>query len=391
MKRWLCLFFAALLGFGAQIGLAEERRSSQCFLAHYMPWFEVSPAGPRWGWHWTMNAVDPGQIVNGLPRIAAHAHPLIGPYDSGDAAVLEYHLLTMKLAGIDGVIVDWYGLQDFRDYALLHRNTVKLIEQVEKLGMKFVICYEDQTVPALVEAGRLKPGERVSHTQREIRWMADHWFSLKSYVRLDDRPVLLSFGQTGLSDVEWSACLKALAPVDYFSLHLRRSAAVGAFDWPIPSQGRNAVERFQRDARSWPRSIPVVYPRFVDFYSEAKVGPSYGRIEDRAGTTFRELLDQAITSQQPVVQIATWNDWGEGTIIEPSHEYQFRDLETIWQVRPSHSPAGIARKPEDLRLPLRLLGQRQAARTPEEIRTCDTASQRLASGRLAESEQLLSP
>ena len=28
-----------------------------------------------------------------------------------------------ELAGIDGVIVDWYGLKRFRDYPLLHRNT----------------------------------------------------------------------------------------------------------------------------------------------------------------------------------------------------------------------------------------------------------------------------
>ena len=52
----------------------------------------------------------------------------------------------MKLAGIDGVIVDWYGLTDYRDYAVLHRNTTRMLQQCERLKMKFVICYEDQTI-----------------------------------------------------------------------------------------------------------------------------------------------------------------------------------------------------------------------------------------------------
>lgn len=54
----------------------------------------------------------------------------------------------MKLAGIHGVIVDWYGLTDFRDYAILHRNTTRVLEAAERLKMKFVICYEDQTILA---------------------------------------------------------------------------------------------------------------------------------------------------------------------------------------------------------------------------------------------------
>ena len=96
-------------------------------------------------------------------EIASQHYPLIGPYDSSDPDVIEYHLLTMKLAGIDGVIVDWYGLQQFRDYPILHRSTRRLVEQVERLKMKFVICYEDQTIPASVQANRIADVGRVDH------------------------------------------------------------------------------------------------------------------------------------------------------------------------------------------------------------------------------------
>ncbi len=55
----------------------------------------------------------------------------------------------MKLAGIDGVICRLDGQTDLRDYAILHRNTTRLLQQCERLKMKFVICYEDETRPFL--------------------------------------------------------------------------------------------------------------------------------------------------------------------------------------------------------------------------------------------------
>ena len=65
----------------------------------------------------------------------------------------------------------------------------------------------------------------------------------------------------------------------------------------------------------------MAFPRFVDFYAEAKVGKSYGRIDDNQGKSFRTMLKQSLQSNASVVQLATWNDWGEGTQIEPSIEF----------------------------------------------------------------------
>jgi hypothetical protein len=191
------------LQFGGRVQSEELQTAHQpqrLVLAHYMPWFAARPVSQVWGWHWTMNAFDPETMKEGKRQIASQYYPLVGPYDSNDADVLEYHLLLMKLSGIDGVIVDWYGLTDLHDYKILHRNTKHLVEQVTRLGMKFAICYEDQTIPALEKAGRLSAEDRVTHVKRELVWMADNWFKVKSYVRLEGRSVLLSFGQSGLTE-----------------------------------------------------------------------------------------------------------------------------------------------------------------------------------------------
>ena len=139
--------------------------SPPLILAHYMPWHESLPHSGHWGWHWTMDHFDPNQIVDGRRQLASHFYPLAGCYDSGDPDLLEYHLQLMKLAGIDGVIVDWYGLTNLHDYAILHRNTKRLVQIANRLGMKFAICYEDQTVPALIKAKR-SPCRESSHSCR---------------------------------------------------------------------------------------------------------------------------------------------------------------------------------------------------------------------------------
>ena len=276
-----------LIAFALPIKPASAEDKSPLVLAHYMPWYVAKPTSKAWGWHWTMNHFDPEKVTDEKREIASHFYPTIGPYDSGDPHVIEYHLLTMKLAGLDGVIVDWYGLTDLYDYAILHRNTTKLIEQAERFGMKFIICYEDQTIPALVKAKRIKESDRVAHAVNEIKWLDDNWFKLTGYVRVRKQPALLSFGHAGLKDEEWSECLQSLErPISYFSEHYMRNRALGMYDWPIPSKGIAATTSFNRKLKKVSYAIPVAYPRFVDIYKQAKVKDGYGLIEDNNGRTF---------------------------------------------------------------------------------------------------------
>ena len=372
------ILLSSLIGNSAS-GSAGPNAERPLVLAHYMPWYMAKPHSTIWGWHWTMNHFAPDTQVKGRRDIASHYYPLIGPYDSGDADVLEYQLLTMKMAGIDGVIVDWYGLSKFRDYAFLHKNTQRLVEQLERLGMKFAICYEDQTIPALVKAERIKESDRVSHAAEELKWLSENWFELKSYVRIDGKPALLSFGQTGLSDQEWTECLKAADfAISYFSEHHRRASAIGAFDWPIPKQGLTANAKFRKNSKAWPFAVQVAFPRFVDVYKKAGLHDGYGLVEDKDGTTFRTSFADAMKTGSAIVQIATWNDWGEGTQIEPSKEYGYRDLEFVQKTQRQVLGQGFKFTSGDLRLPAALLKLRQNKSVP--LEALDKAAALLADG-----------
>lgn len=65
----------------------------------------------------------------------------------------------------------------------------------------------------------------------------------------------------------------------------------------------------------------VAYPGFHDFYPDGGWEPSYFYIAHDGTNTFRRTLERGVASDVPMIQIGTWNDYGEGTMIEPTREF----------------------------------------------------------------------
>ena len=126
--------------------------------------------------------------------------------------------------------------------------------------------------------------------------------------------------------------------------------------------GRQAQDAFYRESKNWPLGIAVAFPRFHDIYEQAKAHPSWGSIDDEKGKTFSSTLETALKSGLPLVQICTWNDWGEGTMIEPSREFGFRDLEVVQRLRRQYIEPGFPSRTEDLKLPVRLFKLRKESK-----------------------------
>ncbi|HEV7926008.1 MAG TPA: hypothetical protein VGR14_11660, partial [Verrucomicrobiae bacterium] len=208
-------------------------------MVHYMPWFVSQPYSGSWGWHWTMNHFNPNIInpTNGEQQIASWYYPLIGPYDSADPAVLEYHVLLMKLSGIDGVVVDWYGMDNFNDYALNNARTLDLLNYTHKAGLLFSLCYEDATIKQEVTGGFITAADAVAHAQQTMLYAQTNFFNDASFLRWQSLPVLLNFGpQYFTNSSDWSSNFSVLSATDqpvFFTEDNRLvPVGTGAFDWP---------------------------------------------------------------------------------------------------------------------------------------------------------------
>ncbi len=347
---------------------ASAQKPTPPIVVHYMPWFVAKPYSENWGWHWTMNAGDSGPFnpdrvaKNGHLCIASHYYPEIGPYDSADPVVQEYHLQLMKIAGLSGLIADWYGKSDLNDFGVIRAAFQKLLPAAAKYHLKVGVCYEDQTIPQRVKAGKLDVASRISAAKEDLEWLKQALFAGAVCLRVGDKPLLLSFGQTGLTDAEWKETL-AGETVAYYSEHNRRSAADGAFDWPLPSLGPASVDRFYKQhSAPGERFIATAFTRFDDVYAEGNAGASFPKMADEKGELLHRTLQQALKSGADLVQIATWNDWGEGTGIEPTSQFGTRDLQTVQAASAISQKAGW--KPEDLSIPLRVYRMKRANPAP---------------------------
>jgi len=360
MRKFASLAVSALCLGALPITAAHSApaKSPHYLLAHYMPWFEANPTLHKWGWHWTMGHMNPDQMTKGRREIASRYYPLIGPYDSNDPDTLECHVLLMKLAGIDGVLIDWYGMDDYLDYGLNNRNTLHMIQYIKRAGLHYGIVYEEQTVPKLMEGNIITGTDPVPHGKRVLQWMQQQWFSDPAYITLSGKPVFLVFGGGYFKGDQWQQIFSSIStPLTFFTEDNRRPPADGAFAWPNPSAGlegsRKQTDTFYTEAAHWPTFMPAAYPRFEDFYQQTG-GHSWGQIDDQGGKTYVETLERSLKSGAPITQLVTWNDWGEGTIIEPSLEFGYRDLEVTQRLRRKYLDPRFHYTPTDLRLPIAL-------------------------------------
>jgi hypothetical protein len=297
--------------------LSIEKTYTRKIYAHFMPWFEVG------GLHWSMNA------RNSATGVASWYTPMIGEYSSEDPVVIEYQLLTMKYAGIDGVLIDWPGLNGANDLPHNKAAAEALIDRTAAFGLEFGVVYEDQDA---VSADAAK---------NDLSYARDNYFSKPNYVKVNGQPALLVFGPQKFTNAgDWSNILSVFATKPtFFSLWYNSDAggnAQGQFAW-IAQNGLKGVADFDNglDGGNHGLMIPIVYPGFNSYYAAGGwPGPtwklSYTLEQDNSegGDTFSSTFELGMYAGDPL-QIATWNDYGEGTMIEPTKEFQYRFLTTL--------------------------------------------------------------
>jgi hypothetical protein len=353
----LTFFFSFALRMGAQPAPVSKSNPVKIFM-HYMPWFDA-PQNPvagqnySWGWHWTMNTRNPNIVdANGRRQIASHYYPLIGAYASNDPHVVEYHLLLMKLSGIDGVIMDWYGSEGSNgDVGSLLNNSNALINRTAAVGVKFGLILEDRFWGNIQQA------------RNSLAYARDNYFNKSNYIRhgSGNDPLVGVFGPiTHQTPSAWSDILShAGEDVEFLPLWYENgdagANADGEYAW-IYSDYLTGLQNFYANRAPGLKTVMgVAYPGFNDYYVQGGAGQSYFFIPENNGATLNETLNKYDQHKANLdfLQLATWNDFGEGTIFEPTVENGYKYLARIQQY------AGVPYNENDLKNVYRLFTLRK--------------------------------
>lgn len=303
---------------------------------HYMSWFEtkVSSSNNQWGYHWTMANKNPDNMdANGRREIAAHYYPLIGPYHSGDKDVIENHLLMMKYAGIDGILIDWYGTYNLNDYRMVKENTDQLVALLDKVGMEYAIVYEDRFLGNIVQA-RLAP-TAVSAAKTDLNFLQSNYFGDSNYININNKPLLLNFGPITLTTpAEWTSAFSDLSTKPTFLTLWNESSEAGAnasgeYAW-VYKNSSYLTDFYQNTVPKLSVAMGSAYPGFHDFYAEGGTSTTIGwSIAHNNGATLDETLALSKAANLEYLQLITWNDFGEGTMFEPTVEFGYTYVEKV--------------------------------------------------------------
>jgi len=327
-------------------------------LAHYMPWFQIEK-GPgqtartweHWRWDGPGPHHDPERRAEGLRDIASVYYPLIGPYDSRSRAVIRYHLQTARAAGIQGFIVDWYGIGDNTDAPI-----PLLLDEADRLGMRVALCYEEKI--NFLWRGVKSRQEAIRDATADLKYLVSHYTAHPAYLRRNGKPLILQFDGWGdgplgpkyFTPEELKRILSSLpVPVAYCRQGLTPAyhpEIPGAFQWW--SSNADDIRGFAEQSRR------MIQENKLAFFAN-EISPGFddtgvwgwgdgARVTPRAGLSLlKATFDLAFTAQPEFIQIVTWNDFNEGTVIEPTREkgFQYLDALATWWAQKKGTPVDL--------------------------------------------------
>ena len=300
-------------------------------LAFYYGWYGNPQVSGRWvHWH---------EVDEAKRSIGSSTHyPQLGPYDSHDPKIVEQHCRWAKEVGIDGFIVSWWQPNDFHDQGL-----PLLLETAQRFGLEVTAYFE--TVPNNDRTKALN----------DVLYLLERYGKHPAWLKLDGKPVLFVYGRA-IGQIGLNSWLWVIGEVNrryeggavFIGDQISRQAArvfdgIHTYNITGNTQGKSVDE-----IRSWAQKT---FPQWVAIAGDGRIAcltiiPGYddSKLPDRkpprpiterhGGQTYRVFWEAVLQANPDWVLITSWNEWHEGSEIEPSVEHGDRELKTTAEFAP---------------------------------------------------------
>jgi len=382
MKR-LCILAAALL-----TAASCTVKSDYDVAAYIWPAFHDDP---RWA---EIGLFPEGKgewesIYKAEPKYEGHRQPRVplwGYLDEADPKTQEKVIRTATKYGVNTFIFDWYWYEN-RPFLEAPLNAFLQAKNNEK--MKFYLMWANHTANSYWDRDEYDKNKvyfRGETSPEVFEGFCDHlindYFSKPNYYRIDGKPVFaiyeLSTFINGMGGIE-----QAKAELDWFrkkcedaglgGLHLQAIlwGAIPASLTGVPGDttstqdntvrylGFNSLTNYQwchfvplKEYEAWGDeavkkfdefgsqfSIPYFPHVSVDWDNNPRFpGPAQTAVTEVTPAKFKKFLYKAKEyadahpDQTPLITINAWNEWSEGSYLEPDTEFKYGFLEAVKEV-----------------------------------------------------------
>ncbi|HEX6702964.1 MAG TPA: hypothetical protein VF101_19730 [Gaiellaceae bacterium] len=278
--RRALIILALVAGVGAGAARSEARTA-----VFYYPWYGTQARDGsylHWRQHWRLPPFD----------IASNFYPARGAYSSGDPRVVAAQMGEIADAGIDEVVTSWWGWGSFEDarlpavIAAARANGLRVAAHIEPYGGRTI-----ESVAADVQHLR-SLGITDFYVYRPVQFAAEEWAALLS----------------GLDGVR----VFAETPLVGFAA---RAGFDGVYTYDVLSYGGGTFARLCAAAH---RVKLLCLPSVGPGYAASRATGDRRMKPRRRGKTYDEMWRSALRARADEVTITSYNEWSEGTQIEPA-------------------------------------------------------------------------
>lgn len=322
-------------------------------------------------------------------------NPVLGEYNSRDEKVIEKHVDLAKKAGIDFFLINWANADSWDDITLkehylknpkskeikfcLHYDSSLTLNRITT-ERSYDYDFNDQYSPLK------KKGEKFLE---DFEYLNENYFNHPQYLKIDGRPVVYIYNVSSFRNISAhfdKLKIKGIEPFLVADVVYWAGTKVNkrnlSFLWnnsPKESvkkinraMGRLSLEKYEKDfslskyfdaisgynmynpnrVDSFLKNIDALYKKFSDYaknnnlifipnimpgYDDRKVnGLERPVIDRKEGEFYKDFMDLAQKYMDPSLKltfITSFNEWHEGTEIEPSKEYGEKYIELTKQFK----------------------------------------------------------
>ncbi|KAI1722525.1 glycosyl hydrolase family 99 domain-containing protein [Ditylenchus destructor] len=330
-----------------QIGEKTSRQPS--IHIFYYPWYGTPEFDKGKYAHWNHEYLKPWdhgdkhKYPEGRHQppsdIASNYYPALGPYSSRDPAAIDKHMKWMSSAGIDVVVVSWYppGKADkegtpWEDLMPLLLNTTSKY----KMKMAFHLePYPDRTAESVHEDIKYiiknygdhnafyRTAGKASNEKKQLPLL----YVYDSYLIPAEEwaKVTTPEGSSTIRNTEWDSLLIGLYVNTEHKTQIKRSGFDGIYTY-FASEGFSHGSTMA----NWPalsafcaESNLLFIPSVGPGYNDTRVRPwnAVNAKERNNGDYYKEHFKMAHIAKADIVSITSFNEWHEGTQIEPAKAF----------------------------------------------------------------------
>jgi glycoprotein endo-alpha-1,2-mannosidase len=298
-------------------------------LAFHYVWYGTpfGPAGEWRGWPGGYEKrYNPDLVFDGKRMVDSPNYPLDGPYDSLDPVVIERQFRELAQAGVDTSIVSWWGIDDYSDRVL-----DALVARAEGTDYRITLYYETPMV-------QRRKGEdtEVKRILDDLAYILGQHGHKDAWLKVDGRPVIVIYVVDTYPLDVWRQVKEGLQQAGFDPFFLGDTFNLQALSVMDGLHTYNPVGRLVRG-----EDLPALYRQVSEGVHKqgklfaATVLPGFDDRKIRTpgtlltredGGCYNKTWRAALDSDPDWVLVTSWNEWHEGSEIEPSTEDGIRYL-----------------------------------------------------------------